>query len=103
LGATNCFKLVNFAMNVVKGKDVRVIVIFIATEGAERALCSADVGVVDVSINDVCAYGVAVQRPGSSVSPTTQFTKGHLREQPHGLFGRESNFTGRNSLQKPLI
>src|ERR1043165_6484768 len=53
LRATKVEGLLNFLVDLVETDDVGVVVFFGAIEGAEFAIDVADVGVVDVAIDDV--------------------------------------------------
>src|SRR6266576_2520635 len=53
LGAAQSDRLLNFSVNFIEGDDIGVVIFFGAVEGAEFAIDIADVGVIDVAVDDV--------------------------------------------------
>ena len=75
---------------------VGVVLIAIASKGAKSALCRANVGVVDVAVDDVGADRLAVESATDGVRPPSQLVDRHLVKQPKGLGPAETELTGRH-------
>ena len=69
---------------------VGVVVLGCALEGAEDALGGADVGVVDVAVDDVGAEAVAVDGSAACVGPSAQLEEFLLLEEFEPLLGGEA-------------
>ena len=67
-----------------------------ALKGAEDALGGADVGVVDVAVDDVCAECIAVDGSAARVGPSTEFKEFLFLEQRESLLGRQAEGTLRD-------
>jgi hypothetical protein len=77
LRATDVGELLDFLQQHVAIQRVGVILIAIAAEGTERASGGADVGVVDVAVDHICANRIAVHVPAAGVGPSPELLDGH--------------------------
>jgi len=68
------------------------MVVGIAAEGAEGAMGGADVGVVNVSVDDVSADSVAVEESGALIGPFAKFVERCAVIEVERLIGGETGF-----------
>ena len=91
LRPAQCQRLLDLPVQFIERDDVGVAVLLRAIEGAELAIHVADVGVVDVPINDVgddfVAAPIVSAGPGELAPPVGQRTEFFQRQmiEPQGL------------------
>jgi hypothetical protein len=76
------------------GQRVGVSLVPVAAKGAERAPRRADVGVVDVAVDNVGPNRLPVQVPAAGVGPSAELMKRHLAVEAQGLAGADAERAG---------
>ena len=94
LGASECGEFGDFLMDLFFGKGVGIVVVSIATECTEGAASSADVGVVDVAVDDIGPDRFAVNLAAAGIGVSTKLWKRHRTEQLKTLLWSKASFSG---------
>ena len=93
----------DLVQNLLDFKGVGIIFIAVASKGAEGALGGTDVGVVDVSIDDVGTQVIAMEVAAAGVRPASKFLNRQFVIQPHGLLRGEPHLAGDDILQDGMV
>src|SRR5688500_3178855 len=72
LDATDRLALIDLGPDLLEAQDVSLAVLRSSIEGAELTVCDADVGVVDVSVDDVGDHVLRVLPPPLGISEVPQ-------------------------------
>ena len=96
-------KFFDLRQNLRRRQGVGVVGPQVAAKRAEGALRRAHIGVVDVAVNHVRSYVIAVHRAAPRVCPPAEFSKRHLMEELHRLLRREANTAGGDIRKKGRV
>ena len=84
-------------------EGVGVLVTKSPLERTKDAFGGADVGVVDVSIDDVGADGIAVQRSAAAIGEVAQFLQRHPVVQIQCLLGGQSGIAVNHGIKEAAV